>query len=89
MIRFACADATGLSPRVRRNRIWGRSSGEILGSISACAEEPVYSHVRPVCDEVYLRVCGGTRFLIARSSFEMGLSPRVRRNRPKKCDYPG
>ncbi len=72
---------TGLSPRVRGNQPTFGEHLENLGSIPACAGEPVCL----VCDatrtRVYPRVCGGTNETSRMERHVMGLSPRVRGNR--------
>ena len=71
----------GLSPRVRGNLSWSRSELTRLGSIPACAGEPL-CHIRSRnSSEVYPRVCGGTSPSLAAASLIRGLSPRVRGNR--------
>ena len=71
---------TGLSPRVRGNRI---DDGVIVpseGSIPACAGEPRSSSRASGWSRVYPRVCGGTGFLMVATILNSGLSPRVRGN---------
>ncbi len=72
--------SAGLSPRVRGNPLpFGYSLGEV-GSIPACAGEPVDTCNNSLHFRVYPRVCGGTpsgRPYVARTE---GLSPRVRGN---------
>ena len=73
--------ATGLSPRVRGNRLTNLTQSTVERSIPACAGEPHshrHSH-RPA--SVYPRVCGGTTWIRARRRHRQGLSPRVRGNR--------
>ena len=50
----------GLSPRVRGNLQLASARGEDVGSIPACAGEPVHSPAASLCAGVYPRVCGGT-----------------------------
>ena len=50
----------GLSPRVRGNRHGGRAGAGRVGSIPACAGEPVHRCRLHIFDVVYPRVCGGT-----------------------------
>ena len=71
----------GLSPRVRGNprRFVIPMAGS--RSIPACAGEPASSRIAVVHDEVYPRVCGGTRYKIGMPLRDEGLSPRVRGNR--------
>ena len=70
----------GLSPRVRGNPKREAAQAPALGSIPACAGEPM-----PHCQKrrrgmVYPRVCGGTYVLLPRGPCRRGLSPRVRGN---------
>ena len=70
----------GLSPRVRGNHVSGKPVELVLGSIPACAGEPVL-HAKPSAFErVYPRVCGGTSASAPTASVRPGLSPRVRGN---------
>ena len=71
----------GLSPRVRGNRPTARLAGQHLGSIPACAGEPVFSAMMPELPPVYPRVCGGTVKAVTGGASVTGLSPRVRGNR--------
>ena len=73
----------GLSPRVRGNRLDRSVSGDLRGSIPACAGEPDWrlDEVRP--PGVYPRVCGGTGSWLGFLGTVWGLSPRVRGNRPR------
>ena len=73
---------TGLSPRVRGNRHRLYVSPDRNGSIPACAGEPFTLMRNSWEKEVYPRVCGGTINVPAFWSADMGLSPRVRGNRP-------
>ena len=72
--------ARGLSPRVRGNQPDGVVEPDGVGSIPACAGEPVsiISPMRP--SWVYPRVCGGTEAVGAVVADGQGLSPRVRGN---------
>ena len=76
--------AGGLSPRVRGNRVCRRPDCGGLGSIPACAGEP--PGIRPGVrrPEVYPRVCGGTDDEDYVPPNFIGLSPRVRGNRPER-----
>ena len=74
------AVAAGLSPRVRGNQIATKSTGELTGSIPACAGEPVGSPASKAHYRVYPRVCGGTDHLRLEVLLGQGLSPRVRGN---------
>ena len=71
----------GLSPRVRGNLKQIRQIEHSLGSIPACAGEPVAAAVGPARSGVYPRVCGGTGWVRVRRGVRPGLSPRVRGNR--------
>ena len=71
----------GLSPRVRGNPLDFRQRAFLGRSIPACAGEPVACHLRFGQQEVYPRVCGGTRARCRQILTAMGLSPRVRGNR--------
>ena len=71
----------GLSPRVRGNQSAHAPGLGYVGSIPACAGEPLAC---PDChhhDEVYPRVCGGTLDNLFNENYTEGLSPRVRGNR--------
>ena len=52
------------------------------GSIPACAGEPRIRLLSSCIERVYPRVCGGTRRQGVEQYFDIGLSPRVRGNRP-------
>ena len=68
----------GLSPPVRGNRVRFVCSGIFVGSIPACAGEPVFIGQTSGQHEVYPRLCGGTLERIFLVTQEMGLSPPVR-----------
>ena len=70
----------GLSPRVRGNQQVSRYVASLIGSIPACAGEPLSSVVRTWSYRVYPRVCGGTFWVIRLPAAPRGLSPRVRGN---------
>ena len=70
----------GLSPRVRGNLRGETLYWTGLGSIPACAGEPVMRPSSPSSSEVYPRVCGGTAAGLSHRSRSSGLSPRVRGN---------
>ena len=70
----------GLSPRVRGNHVSNERRHHNVGSIPACAGEPVGLYVQTAQVGVYPRVCGGTRGLFSRAVCHQGLSPRVRGN---------
>ena len=74
-------DRVGLSPRVRGNPDARPAGGYPLGSIPACAGEPVVQAAARRASRVYPRVCGGTLPNSAFGSPVRGLSPRVRGNR--------
>ena len=79
----------GLSPRVRGNR-WTTSCGwPCPRSIPACAGEPARYLDENNEEQVYPRVCGGTRCGTCRKPCRSGLSPRVRGNRGRGPDQPG
>ena len=70
----------GLSPRVRGNRLDLMERVLEPRSIPACAGEPRRCRCQcPAC-QVYPRVCGGTRVILATVRANAGLSPRVRGN---------
>ena len=70
----------GLSPRVRGNRLLEDVALHPIGSIPACAGEPLGSDGRTPKARVYPRVCGGTCVAPDEDQHELGLSPRVRGN---------
>ncbi len=70
----------GLSPRVRGNRYRVHVLAVAMGSIPACAGEPLTRSPPDSCARVYPRVCGGTVDSEAGTATEQGLSPRVRGN---------
>ncbi len=72
--------SSGLSPRVRGNRISPVMSGRFHGSIPACTGEPIAALTRPCAISVYPRVYGGTRRPPPHHPLRPGLSPRVRGN---------
>ena len=71
---------SGLSPRVRGNRLPKSPARTPAGSIPACAGEPLGAMVGTGIMGVYPRVCGGTVLGLARLWAGQGLSPRVRGN---------
>ena len=73
--------ASGLSPRVRGNRMLAMPPPLPARSIPACAGEPCRVERLPQCLEVYPRVCGGTHTQHRPPPYIWGLSPRVRGNR--------
>ena len=70
----------GLSPRVRGNRNRHIVTYVAVGSIPACAGEPLRCGSRCRLARVYPRVCGGTIDRIPSMFGFLGLSPRVRGN---------
>ena len=70
----------GLSPRVRGNLNRPSIPVDQIGSIPACAGEPIESDVWDYNPRVYPRVCGGTMDRAVLLAREEGLSPRVRGN---------
>ncbi len=75
---------SGLSPRVRGNRLRTRRPSMPARSIPACAGEPPGAWIARTLDTVYPRVCGGTPRRIRSPGRIQGLSPRVRGN-PSVC----
>ena len=71
---------TGLSPRVRGNLYQLLVLDRGLGSIPACAGEPIQTSCNDPVTWVYPRVCGGTSVLQRFLQRSFGLSPRVRGN---------
>ena len=71
----------GLSPRVRGNPTSLGSEFELLGSIPACAGEPLTAARSRDASKVYPRVCGGTAIRPSPVCQKTGLSPRVRGTR--------
>ena len=80
--------ACGLSPRVRRHPRWSSPTQRKPRSISACAEAPLRPDRWASSSRVYLRVCGGTGRPAGASPPIHGLSPRVRRHRPRTTPTP-
>ncbi len=74
----------GLSPRVRGNRGAEGDRRHQQRSIPACAGEPIEGAEQYNIDEVYPRVCGGTRQHGYLRQMRVGLSPRVRGNLGRK-----
>ena len=77
---MARAAYSGLSPRVRGNRIVAIVARGGSGSIPACAGEPCSRTCGDRTSRVYPRVCGGTISSLVWRVPEWGLSPRVRGN---------
>ena len=78
----AAGESTGLSPRVRGNQKASQGQAFVVGSIPACAGEPVSGPSRAPGSRVYPRVCGGTNINVFTVLSALGLSPRVRGNPP-------
>ena len=78
---FAGLPSSGLSPRVRGNRLTMSSYPSRDGSIPACAGEPLMDNRCRSHGMVYPRVCGGTHPRNPNRHSPAGLSPRVRGNR--------
>ncbi len=76
------AISSGLSPRVRGNRLAGAGPPRCNRSIPACAGEPPGGASGRPLHRVYPRVCGGTGMSGRRPAQSEGLSPRVRGNLP-------
>ena len=70
----------GLSPRVRGNQYDANGKLNFIGSIPACAGEPVLGIAPIFIKRVYPRVCGGTVTKSRYTGSVRGLSPRVRGN---------
>ena len=68
---------------MRGNLVALNHETRILGSIPACAGEPIPIMMNSKGIRVYPRVCGGTCGVVSRGITYQGLSPRVRGNR---CD---
>ena len=80
MLLCACGISTGLSPRVRGNRVTSLANWAISRSIPACAGEPDGAEGIAIDGKVYPRVCGGTSPGRNPRATSRGLSPRVRGN---------
>ena len=78
--RAGTGPPSGLSPRVRGDRLPRRPNHGGPGSIPACAGEPAVAAREQAFDEVYPRVCGGTTVWRVGPPRGWGLSPRVRGN---------
>ena len=74
----------GLSPRVRGNRAPPGIIEYEKRSIPACAGEPIPIFSKFILNTVYPRVCGGTQRAPVEHFALLGLSPRVRGNRPRE-----
>ena len=73
---------SGLSPRMRGNRVLRQTVVTYSGSIPAYAGEPRALVELIGYEPVYPRVCGGTPFISRTASAGRGLSPRMRGNPP-------
>ena len=71
----------GPSPRVRGSPFPCALETVDLGSIPACAGEPIFRHVRPSFTRVHPRVCGGAGLALPATGPALGPSPRVRGSR--------
>ena len=78
--RWPAFCSEGLSPRVRGNPARPPDSHNGLGSIPACAGEPLLPPPTVRWLRVYPRVCGGTQWRRPTPIHRWGLSPRVRGN---------
>ncbi len=78
--RYTCKEPNGLSPRVRGNRPRFGKQYSKIGSIPACAGEPIGGCMSAREPSVYPRVCGGTEQGNPTRNTCGGLSPRVRGN---------
>ena len=81
MLSCSTQSRRGLSPRVRGNPHPVGALVIPVGSIPACAGEPVAALLGGHRLQVYPRVCGGTQTPPAACADMGGLSPRVRGNR--------
>ncbi len=80
LVALPAVRAAGLSPRVRGNPLIDYLGAGRLGSIPACAGEPICGGRSGCPSGVYPRVCGGTDSDQHRQNLMYGLSPRVRGN---------
>ena len=74
--------AAGLSPRVRGNQNKFDTGALLPGPIPACAGQPMAGTGTQPQMRAYPRVCGATVQWCTDVLIEVGLSPRVRGNRP-------
>ena len=77
-----CDSVSGLSPRLRGNRLGNDREHKPRRSIPAPAGEPSPQPSKPSWPMVYPRACGGTRLISSMEKCKEGLSPRLRGNRP-------
>ena len=80
IIRYSLTRVAGLSPRVRGNHRREPGHRANVGSIPACAGEPLDMASGVIDPRVYPRVCGGTIAAVSEGFSAAGLSPRVRGN---------
>ena len=73
----------GLSPRVRGSPAGSWVDAAAVGSIPACAGEPITGSRSLGLDAVYPRVCGGASVSRGQRLRSSGLSPRVRGSRDR------
>ena len=78
---------TGLSPRVRGNRLMTENDGSLMGSIPARTGEPSRRYWASTAAWVYPRAYGGTPPHSLRPVEMCGLSPRVRGNHHSSGAY--
>ncbi len=84
---FSCRE--GLSPRARGNPFQAWLASRNMGSIPACAGEPVSRHNFRRRNPVYPRVRGGTVIPWSIRTLITGLSPRARGNLQRDSAQPG
>ena len=77
----ARSPATGLSPRMRGNRLCPYLPAPIRRSIPAHAGQPKRGNIGHCGRRVYPRACGATHLPDGRGNIPGGLSPRMRGNR--------
>ena len=81
----ASVTASGLSPRVRGNLERDDAGRQGRGSIPARAGKPPAGTKSSRARWVYPRACGETKAVTPKTWWRMGLSPRVRGNRSRRC----
>ena len=81
MVAGATRSSYGLSPRVRGSLQRPLATPVANGSIPACAGQPRIGLIRIVTSRVYPRVCGAACLTDEATTFNPGLSPRVRGSR--------
>ena len=77
MASFTASSASGLSPRVRGSHLDDGRGVRAVGSIPACAGEPLVVTVVPHSRQVYPRVCGEPDHTRASQDMERVYPPRV------------